>query len=656
MHDEKRMKKEKGFTKRILRNHAYAVELAWEISKRRVTLAFLKRLVEYLLWVFYSAFFVRFILDAMEQRKSLREILSAILVIGGVSLLLQLFLYYCDNVLFPAWNVKIYHQLYNKVYRKAENVEIGCYEDRAFYDRFSTALDDVGTKLCQCIDNMATVVSGTLGGILACYTMVEIDPWTVLFLIAPLLGNFFFAPRMNKIFYDRYRDGVPYERKLDYVNRVMYLKEYAKEFRLSNVYHVVEDQYARATEGKSGIWKKYFKRAFSMGMLQYFFSYVVIFEGILLYGAYQAIVPAVPGITFSQMAVLTSVMVTASWVWVQVINAVNRGTENSLLVDNLREFLAHEETIPEDGEGILPEPEVFSIEFAHVSFAYQEGYPVLEDVSFCAEPGKSLVLVGANGAGKSTVIKLLLRLYEPTKGVIKVNGRDIREYQPAAYRRLFACAFQDGTIMPGTIRYNVLMGREGSDEEVVSALKKAGVWERLEGLPLGLDTPLTREFDENGVLLSGGESQKVLVARAFANPAPVAIFDEPSSALDPIAENELLSGILRETGGKTRILISHRLSCVRDADCILLFEDGRKAEEGTHRSLMEQNGKYAQMYRVQERNYFAVESGRPQGQENAAGQEQGSAAERARSQKPENAVVEPGQDRFAAQQTGGDAG
>lgn len=604
------MKRGKSFTKQILRNNAYAVKLAMAISKKRVVCAVIKRLIEYLLWVFYSAFFVRFILDAIEQRRPLKEILSAILVIGGVSLLLELFLYYCDNVLFPAWNVTIFHQLYNKVYKKAENVEIGCYENREFYDQFSTALDDMGTKLCQCIDNMSTVISGTVGGVLACYTMVEIDPWTILFLIAPLLGNFLFAPKMNRIFYDRYQDGVPYERKINYVNRVMYLKEYAKEFRLSNVYHVVEDQYAQATEGKSGIWKKYFKRAFSIGMLQYFFSYMVIFEGILLYGAYQAVIPAAPKVTFSQMAVLTSVMVTASWVWVQVINAVNRSTENSLLVDNLRKFLAYEEKIPEDGEGSIPEPEVFSIEFSHVSFAYQEGEPVLDDVSFCVEPGKSLVLVGQNGAGKSTIIKLLLRLYEPTKGVIKVNRRDIREYQPAAYRRLFACAFQDGAIMPGTVRYNVLMGRKGSEEEVVSALKKAGVYERIKKLPLGLDTPLTKEFEESGVLLSGGECQKILVARAFANPAPVAVFDEPSSALDPIAENELLSGILEETRGKTRILISHRLSCVKSADYVLLFENGRKVEEGTHRSLMQKNGTYADMYRVQERNYSAVEQER----------------------------------------------
>ena len=601
------MKKEKSFTGRIIRNNLYAMKEAMEISKRRVLCSLLKRLIEYLIWVFYSAFFVRYILDALEQEKPLKEVLTAILLIGGVSLGLELFLYYCSNVWFPAWDVTIFHALYKKVYRKAENVELACYENREFYDKFSTAVDDMGNKLCQCVDNMSTVICGTIGGILACYTMVEIDPWTVLFLIAPLLGNFLFAPKMNKIFYERYQEGVPYDRKLAYINRVMYLREYAKEFRLSNVFHVVEDQYAEATEGKSGIWKRYFKRAFPIGMLQYFFSYMVIFEGILLYGAYQALVPTAPTISFSQMAVLTSVMVTASWVWVQVIRAINNSTDNSMLVENLRKFLAYEEQIPEDGDGIIPESEIKSIVFSHVSFSYPGKDAVLSDVSFEIKAGKSVALVGHNGAGKSTIIKLLLRLYDPTEGVIYVNGRDIREYKLSAYRGLFACAFQDGTILPGTVRYNVLMGRDGTDAEVLKALKKAGIYEKVMSLPLGIDTALTKEFDENGTLLSGGECQKLLVARAFAKPAAVAVFDEPSSALDPIAEHELLSGILQETDGKTRVLISHRLSCVKYADNVLLLEQGSVAEEGTHESLMKKGGKYAELYHVQERNYSAVE-------------------------------------------------
>lgn len=608
------MKKGRGFTGKIVYNNAYAVRLAMAISKKRVICSVIKRLLEYLLWVFYSAFFVRFILDAIEQEKPIQEILLAILLIGGGSLVLELFLYYCDNVLFPCWNIGIYHQLYKKVYQKAENVEIACYENRNFYNKFSQALDDMGNQLCQCIDNMSTVISGILGGILACYTMMEIDPFTIVFLAAPLLGNFFFAPKMNRIFYERYQDGVPYERKLNYINRIMYLKEFAKEFRLSHMYHVVKKQYDQATEGKAGIWKKYFNKAFPLGMLQYFFSYIVIFEGILLYGAYQAIVPAVPRITFSQMAVLTSVMVTASWVWVQVINAVNRSTESSLLVANLREFLEYEEKIPEDMDGVIPTDEINSIEFCHVSFSYGDEASVLRDVSFSVKKGESLVLVGHNGAGKSTVIKLLLRLYEPTEGVIRVNNRDIREYQLAAYRSLFACAFQDGALMPGTVRYNVLMGRDGSDTEVVQALQKAGINEKIQKLPQGIDTPLSKEFDEQGSLLSGGECQKLLVARAFAASSPVLVFDEPSSALDPIAENDLFSRILDETKGRTRILISHRLSCVKRAGTVLLFEEGKKVEEGTHESLMKREGKYAAMYRVQERNYLAP-SGYDQEQE-----------------------------------------
>lgn len=601
------MVKKKRMTGQILKSNMYAFKLTYSISKARVVVSIVSKIIKYILWVFYSAFFVRFILNAIAEERPAKEIFLAIGVIGFASFILQLFLYFSHDVLIPSLNTKVYHGMYRKIYKKSENVELSCYENSDFYDKFSAALDSMGDKVCEAVDNMGTVIGGTIGGILACYTMIEIDAWTILFLIAPLVGNFFFAPKMNSIYHCRYLDTIPAERKMKYVNRVMYLPEYVKEIRLSNIFNVLRRDYDKATNEKVLVWKKYFNRAFIIGILQYIFSYVIIFEGILLYGAYRAIVPGEHMITFSNMAVLTSVMVTASWVWVQVINAINQGTLSSLLVTNLREFLNYKEKIPENQDGIIPDEKIQSIEFQNVSFSYDGKENSMKNISFCIKEKSSLVLVGHNGAGKTTIIKLLLRLYDPTEGKILVNGRDIREYNLAEYRKWFSCAFQDGVIMPGTVRYNVLMGNEGSDEKVIGALQKAGIYKKIQSLPHALDTVLTKEFVDEGVILSGGEQQKILVARALAKETSVAIFDEPSSALDPISENQLFDSILQALKDRVGILISHRLSCVKKADCVFLLENGEILERGTHEELLKKDGKYAEMYKIQERNYFALD-------------------------------------------------
>lgn len=601
------MRKEKKLISHILKNNLYAVKLVFYLSRTRVLFSVIKQIVEYFLWVFYSAFFVRFVMNSIENERPLNEILYAIGIIGGSSLLLKIFSHYCDDIIFPMLNIKVYRGMYQQIYTKSENVELQCYEKSEFYNKFSMALDDMGTKICEVVDNMSEVIGGTIGGILACYTMIEIDLWTIVFLIAPLIGNFVFSPKMNVIHYNRYLDTVPSERKMSYVNRIIYLPDYVKEFRLSNVYNVIRRQYNEAVEKKASIWKKYFKEVFALGICQYIFSYMIIFEGILLYGAYRAIVPQRNMISFSQMATLTSVMVTASWIWVCVINAINSGTKNSLLVSNLKQFLEYKEKIPENQDGISPDREISSIEFKDVTFSYDGQKDVIRCLSFKIEGKSSLVLVGHNGAGKTTIIKLLLRMYDPTSGEIFVNGRNIREYNLREYRQLFSCAFQDGVILPGTVKHNIVMGRHCDETTVISALKQVGIYEKISKLPKGLETPLTKEFDDEGVLLSGGEYQKILVARALANNSPIVVFDEPSSALDPISENELFTSILNETKKRVGILISHRLSCVKDADYVLMLEKGQIIERGTHNSLLAEDGKYAEMYHIQEKNYFAFD-------------------------------------------------
>ena len=217
--------------------------------------------------------------------------------------------------------------------------------------------------------------------------------------------------------------------------------------------------------------------------------------------------------------------------------------------------------------------------------------------------------MGYNGAGKTTLIKLIMRLYDPTEGRILYNGRDIKEYNLEAYREKIGAVFQDYRLFCATLAENVVGGSythdEESDAKVTDALRHATFGDRLNTLPKGLDTALAKDLDETGVNLSGGEAQKVAIARVFVRPYELIIMDEPSSALDPMAEYELNHSILHAADSQERtvIFISHRLSTTRFADNIYLFANGELCESGSHEALIAQGGKYAEMFNMQAEKY-----------------------------------------------------
>ncbi len=268
--------------------------------------------------------------------------------------------------------------------------------------------------------------------------------------------------------------------------------------------------------------------------------------------------------------------------------------------------------IDEEQKGIMPGSVIDGIEFKNVSFTYagQSDY-ALKDVSLWLRPGTKNAIVGVNGSGKSTFIKLLMRLYDPTQGEILLNGVDIREYDVRAYRELISVAFQDFAVFSTSILENILMKdleNEQEKEDCHNAAKRSGIYERVATLESGMDSMLTKEFDEDGIEFSGGEKQKLAIARAFVKKTPIVILDEPSAALDPIAEYMMYENIIslcnEDLDNRISVVISHRLSSSLMCDTIFMFENGYLIESGPHQSLMKNNGAYADMFHKQAKNYL----------------------------------------------------
>ena len=246
-----------------------------------------------------------------------------------------------------------------------------------------------------------------------------------------------------------------------------------------------------------------------------------------------------------------------------------------------------------------------------MTFNYEgQPKPALSNINFTINAGEKIAIVGHNGAGKTTLIKLLQRLYDPSEGEILVNGENIKSYRLSSYRNLFGSVFQDYQLFATTIAENIMLRGGITDKDrttVKGALIRTGIYDKIKILSNGVDSNVTREFDNEGAMFSGGEAQKIAIARIFAGKQEFIIMDEPTSALDPIAEQEMYRNMFEVCEGKTVIFISHRLSSATMADRVYMFENGEIIEQGTHSELLAMNAKYADMWHKQADTYSGVE-------------------------------------------------
>lgn len=594
-----------NFLCRTISSCVFALKTGWKISKKRVILEFLYWIFVYVDWLLVSCVLIRFILDLAMKRTSFEKMMLYVGSVIALEALLEIFNLFFEVYVKPITDVELYDGVNKMLYDKACQVDLYCFEDSDFYNEYMMAVSQAHVKLSDTLQGVCQIVARFAAMVAAAVIIYQIDHFAILFAVFPILGNFVFYGVLNGRVFRMERENIVFQRMADYVNRTLHLGEYAKEIRMTNVFRLLKKQYDGVVAAIQKVIARYSPGNIILFCMFQYFIFLLPQEGAVLYSGYRVSVSGT--MVFAEMAVILTTMNNNTWILNEFVDAVMIIVKNSLYMEQTRHFLEYEPVIPEDQEGLIPELPIRSVEFEHVSFGYREGGYVLKDIHFKIEGSRSVALTGYNGAGKSTLMKLLMRLYDPDEGRILVNGIDIREYQVKAYRELFATAFQNGRVFADTVEENVLMGRRTTEEEdrqrVWRALKLADMDEEIERQPLREKTILTREFSREGVIFSGGQNQKILAARAFAKESPIAVFDEPSSALDPIAEHHLFENI--KEYGKDRILffISHRLSSVRDADIVFYMKNGRIRESGSHRELMDRNGEYASLYRLQAENY-----------------------------------------------------
>ncbi len=530
--------------------------------------------------------------------------LLALLAFVVLGLLFNAFLY---QKLQQKAQPKIKQAIKEMMFNKAKEIDLECYDNPEFSNDYVLSVSEVDNQIGRIFTLITNLCTGLVSIVLSGAFFIGTDPISFIFIAVSFAASLWSGKALNKLNFKIRNEKNPHERKLGYVNRVFYLNDYAKEVRLNTeVSDELLKDFDETNDKVLDIDRKNAGKRFGLQLLKDYICNGFLID--VVYMVYLVFCAAVlHRISYSNVAVMRGTANRMKNRMRQFSDVFPKMEEISMYVQKMKNFLDIEPKIVSKDKKPLPEKPT-EIELRNVSFGYNEkdGY-ILNNVSMKLDPYSKIAIVGYNGAGKTTLIKLIMRLYDPNEGEILLDGVNIKEYDVEEYRRKIGTVFQDFKIFAATVKENVLLdfAENGKDEDVLKAIEKSGFAERLETLSDGLQTNLTTEFEENGVNLSGGEGQKLAVARVFYKDANLIILDEPSSALDPIAEYHLNHSMLTAAEHKSVVFISHRLSTTRIADRIYMLEKGRIIEEGSHAELLERKGKYAEMWRVQAGQYLA---------------------------------------------------
>lgn len=551
----------------------------------------------------FNVWLVEHIIDNVIGQNSFTNIIRPLLLFCLYALILGVFNAFFLEIIEKVSRQNFSDKMHMAVYEKAINCDIDCYDSADFYNNFVWTSAEIDNRVFAFLQSLVSILLRVVVISSTIVLLTKTSWWILIVVFISCFYAFIFTLKQNKKQFELNQLINDLSRKKNYVRRTFNLREYAKELRTSKISEVLLAMFEQTNEEiKEKVithtrltWKlDFFKKLIGEDVLVtlvtiFFLSFQVIVTKTLTIGSFLGAYNGV-GLIYSSFS--------------YILGRAAEFSDHAQYTEKFKQFWFYESKIKSKPNAVMP-AKTDMMGFQDVEFAYDKTQTAaLQDISLQLSGKEKIAIVGANGAGKTTLIKLLLRLYETGKGYIYHNQQDIKELELAAYRKRFSCLFQDFNLYACTLGENIAMrplGEEGAALEKM--INKAGFGDKYKRLPDGLHTVITREFNNSGTILSGGEKQKVAIARVIYQDADCYILDEPTSALDPIAEAEFNQAIMSFAEDKMLLIISHRLTTTRFVDKILVLDQGKLIEVGTHQELLALNGKYALLYRLQANQY-----------------------------------------------------
>lgn len=589
----------------MAQNSWFMIKLAWTSGEKKVIVLSLLSALFAVALNLINLYVSPTILSVVERQASVTELIVTIVVFVAALMLVSAASSYVNtNTLYGRISVRC--EIINLLNRKMATTSYQNISDERFKTLKIKVQETIGSNRAATEAVWTTLTDLTtniVGFAFYVVLMSSIQPLLLLAILATTVVSYFVSNRLSEWGYKHREEESEYSTQIYYLGRQSSDLTVAKDIRIFGLRSWLDDLYAKSMAAYTA-----FKRK-EQGVYIWASVTDLVLTFLRNAIAYAYLIGLVIGNGLSVSEFLLFFGAVGGFTaWVSgILSGFNTLHKQSLDISSVRECLEFPEPFKfEDGEPIKTEENrLYEIRLENVSYRYPGAdKDTLTNVNLTLHPGEKLAVVGLNGAGKTTLIKLICGFLDPTEGRILLDGKDIRDYNRRDYYKMFSAVFQEFSLLAGTIATNVAQDSEGFDmERVKDCVEKAGLRKKIESLKDGYDTYLNREVFEDAMLLSGGETQRLMLARALYKNAPFIVLDEPTAALDPIAESEMYQKYNEMTSGKSSIYISHRLASTRFCDRIIMIADGRIGEEGTHEELLKACGKYAELYEVQSKYY-----------------------------------------------------